>query len=469
LRDGGTYCVLLTRGLRDAAGRYLQADPDFLADLAVEPSFAPLRRWLPTSPIGLEDLASATCFTAQDATRELFEVAGELERLEAVFLTQVTASAGTSHYDAFTASYRSPNFQSGEKPYRLEGGDIRFGPDGRPIVAAWENLRALILVPKGQAMPAGGWPVILYGHGTGGDWRSCLGTEAEAVREGYVMICIDQPLHGARGVGGDLNELDVFNFLNPASGRTSFRQSAIDVMWQARLVSEGRFDFGATPATGMVALRLDRDHISFFGHSHGGLAGAIAMGVERRLRAAFLSGSSGVLVETLLRRKDPVDFEAVVAAVAGVTADQLDTFHPVVNLAQMLVDASDPVNYAQWWRAPRGGGRPRDVLLTSGSEDEASPAVGADAVAAAAGVPLIAPIDHESPAHALRGLTPQTPPLSRNVPAPLAEGGAVTGGLRQVPGGDHFVALDQRPIISLWRDFFRSFHPDVGGAATIGP
>ena len=84
LRDGGTYCVVLTRGLTDRDGRYLQADPDLLPDLAANPSFAPLRGWLPTSPLALADLASATCFTAQDATRELFEVARELERLEPV-------------------------------------------------------------------------------------------------------------------------------------------------------------------------------------------------------------------------------------------------------------------------------------------------------------------------------------------------------------------------------------------------
>ena len=468
LRDGGTYCVLLTRGLTDAAGRHLQPDPDFLADLASDPSFAPLRVWLPGSPLGLDDLATATCFTAQDATRELFEVSNELERLEPVYLTQVTANGQTTHHTAISAVYRSPNFQAGQKPYSSEGGDLRFDADGRPVVQAWENLRALILVPKGPPMPADGWPVILYGHGTGGDWRSCLGSEAEAVREGYVMICIDQPLHGTRGTGGEVNVLDVFNFVNPASGRTSFRQSAIDVMWQARLVAEGRFDFAATPANGNVALRLDRDHISFFGHSHGGLAGAIALGVDRRMRGAMLSGSSGVLIETLLRRKDPVDIESLVAAVTGVTAEQLDTFHPVVNLAQMLVDASDPVNYAPYWRSPRGGGRPRDVLMTSGSEDEASPAVGADAVAAAAGVPLIEPTDHPSPGHALRGLVPQALPLVGNVVAPASASGALTAGLRQYPGGDHFVALELRAAITLWRSFFRSYHPANGDTAAIG-
>jgi hypothetical protein len=472
LRDGGTYCVILTREMTDESGRYLSPDTAFLADLAADPSYAPLRAWLPSSPLGLEDLASATCLTAQDATRELLAVADELERLPLVFLTQVSKASATTHHDAITAFYQSPNFQAGEKPYSQVGGDIRFDAGGRPIVQATEKLRVLILVPRGRAMPRDGWPVILYGHGTGGDWRTCVeGTEAEAVREGYVMICIDQPLHGDRGLGGEVNVLDVFNFANPASGRTSFRQSAIDVMWQARLVSEGRFDFSATPSNGNIALRLDRERIHFFGHSHGGLAGAITLGIDRRIRGAFLSGSSGVLIETILRRKDPVDIEAVVAAVAGVSVEQLDTFHPVLNLAQMLVDASDPVNYAPYWRAPRTGGPAPDVLMTSGSEDEASPSVGADAVAAAAGVPLIAPVDHPSPGHDLRGLGAEALPLSRNVATDTAAAGsegAFTAGLRQYPGGDHFVALALRSAIELWRGFFRTAHPDGGGVAIIG-
>jgi hypothetical protein len=304
--------------------------------------------------------------------------------------------------------------------------------------------------------PAEGWPVVLYGHGTTGDWSTCIdGTEAEAVREGVVMICIDQPLHGTRGVGGEVDVLEVFNFVNAASGRTSFRQSAADVIFQSRMVASGRFDMPAGTTNFPQAVTMDPDRILFFGHSHGALSGMLVMAVDPRIDGAVLSGGSGVMAETLLRRKDYADIQALIAVVAGLESEQLDTFHPVVNLAQLLVDATDPINYAPYWLNPLSGGKAKDVLMFSGSRDEASPAVGADAVAAAAGVPLAQPIDHASPAHALRDLAPLPLPLSNNLPA--ADGTIVTGAFVQIAGGDHFVAITVRGYIDMWRAFFRGY------------
>ncbi len=465
LADGGTYCVIVTRLVTDPEGRYLQQPAAFAEALGNESSLAPLRSWLPGSELAAEDIAVATCFTAQDATRELREVADFLATRPVSGLTDIAYTGQTTHFHGFTAKYRSPNFQSGEKPYQGEGGDIQFGQDGLPIVAEEEELRVQILVPRNATQPEGGWPVVLYGHGTGGDWQTCLdGAEAEVPRDGLAMLCIDQPLHGPRGTGGEVDILQVFNFLNPASGRTSFRQSAIDVLWQSRMVAEGAFDIPGSATRFGRDVAFDAERILFFGHSHGGLAGAIVMAVDPRIRGAVLSGSSGVLIETILRRKDPIDIRGVIAVVAGLQAEQLDTFHPVVNLAQMLVDATDPVNYAPYWLNPLGDGRAKDVLMTSGAVDDASPAVGADAVAAAAGVPLILPIDHESEAHTLLGLAPLPTPLSDNLRA--GNGAVVTGGLRQYTGGDHFVALTLREAIDLWRGFFRAYA--AGGSPIIG-
>jgi len=466
LVDGGTYCVIVTRLVTDTEGRYLAQPAAFAGALANEDSLAPLRTWLPQSGLIAEDIAIATCFQAQDATRELRVVAEKLDSDPVTGLTELKFEGNTTHFFSFTAKYRSPNFQSGTKPYSSEGGDIKFNEDGQPLIAEMENLRVQILIPRNFPQPEAGWPVVLYGHGTGGDWRTCLnGAEAQVLQEGLAMLCIDQPLHGPRGTGGEVQEFDVFNFINPASGRTSFRQSAIDVIWQSRLVASGVFDLAVGDTSWGRASKMDPNNILFFGHSHGGLAGAIMMAVDPRVRGAVLSGSSGVLIETILRRKAPLDIQAAIALVAGLEVDQLDTFHPVVNLAQMLVDATDPVNYAPYWLNPLGEGRAKDVLMTSGALDDASPAVGADAVAAAAGVPLVLPIDHESLAHTLRGLFPLPLPLSSNLLA--GNGTAVTGGLRQYPGADHFVALTDPAAIALWRGFFRAYRAE--GVPVIGP
>ncbi len=468
LADGATYCAIVTRGLTDADGRYLEPAPAFVEALANEASLAPLRAWLPGSRLVAEDLAGATCFTTQDATGELRRIQALLSRRETGALFEVTATGMTQHFHEVQAKYLGPNFQAGDKPYTSEGGGLRFDADGDPVVQEDETIRVRLLVPRAHEMPAGGWPVVLYSHGTGGSWRSCLDPVATiAAQQGLATICIDQPLHGIRGVGDDDNFLNSFNFLNPASARTSFRQAAADSIWLAKMIADGRFDLGAELAGAAGEVALDPDKIVFFGHSHGGLAGVLLLGVDPRIKGAVLSGAAGVMVETILRRKDVADIEALAALAMGTTPEALDTFHPVVNLIQLLVDATDPINYAPYWLEPVTGGRPKHVFMTEGTEDAASPAVGADAVAAAAGIPLISPVVHASRAHELRGLAPVTMPVSSNLIS--ATGQLVTGGLKQYDGGDHFVAFHDADAIATWRGFLRAMRTSEVPTIAIAP
>lgn len=459
LTDAGVYCGFVTRAVKGADGRYLAANPAFVEALSNEASLAPLRAWLPTSPFATGDLAAATCFTTQDATREM----RELERYVASATTAAPDSleytGSTPHFFELIGMYATPNFQSGEKPYRDEGGDLKFDAAGNPIVEEMERVRFRLLIPRNSTMPAEGWPIILYSHGTFGDWKTCIaGSEAEAVREGLAMICVDQPLHGTRaagGVVGEVNYLDVFNFLNPRSGRMTFRQSAADTMWLSKMVTDGRFDLALGATTFDQPIKMDPSNIVFFGHSHGGLAGTIVLAADARIKGAVLSGASGVMIETILRRKDPLDIAAALASVLSVAPTRLDTFHPAMTLAQTLVDATDPINYAPYWLEPVTGGNSKHVFMTEGTLDEASPAVGADAVAAAAGIPLLNPIAVPSPAHELRGQAAVDMPVNSNLLS--STGQLITGALRQFEGGDHFVALTDRIAIQIWRGFFRAF------------
>lgn len=470
LADAETYCAFVTRAVKDAGGRYLGVAPGFADALANEASLAPLRGWLASqTAIAAADLAAATCFSTQDATRDLRLVEEVIAARASTAPYDLQFNGSTQHFHEITGKYRTPNFQGGPKPYLTEGGDLVRGEDGMPIVQLDEEIRFRLLIPRQFDMPAAGWPVVLYSHGTFGDWATCRdGEESQVLREGLAMLCIDQPLHGVRaadGEGKEVNFLEVFNFLNPRSGRMSFRQSAIDTMWQSKMIADGRFDLPADATAFDEPIRLDPTTIAFFGHSHGGLAGAIVLAIDPRLKGAVLSGASGVLVETILRRTDPLDIRATLATLLGLAADQLDTFHPVLTMAQTLVDATDPINYAPYWLEPVTGGRSKHVFMTEGVADALSPAVGADAVAAAAGIPLLVPVDHESPAHALRGLAPVTMPVNSNLIS--TTGQLVTGGIRQFAGGDHWVALTLPEAIHIWRGFFRAFRE--GDVPTIAP
>jgi len=459
LADAGVYCGFVTRAVKGADGLYLAATPAFVDALANESSLAPLREWLPTSAFAPNDIASATCFTTQDATREMREIERYVASATTAAPDSLKYTGSTPHHYELTGMYTTPNFQSGDKPYREDGGDVKFDAAGKPIVQEMEHVRFRLLIPRNSTMPAEGWPIILYSHGTFGDWKTCIdGSEAEALREGLAMICVDQPLHGTRaagGVEGEVNYLDIFNFVNPRSGRMTFRQSAVDTMWLSKMVLDGRFDIAAETTEFGKAIKLDPATIVFFGHSHGGLAGAIVLAADARIKGAVLSGSSGVMIETILLRKDPLDIALALATVLGIEPERMDTFHPAMTLAQMLVDATDPINYAPYWLEPVTGGNSKHVFMTEGTLDEASPSVGADAVAAAAGIPLLNPIFQASPAHQLRGQAAVNMPVNSNLVS--STGQLITGALRQFDGGDHFVALTDRTAIQMWRGFFRAF------------
>jgi pimeloyl-ACP methyl ester carboxylesterase len=456
LADSETYCAVILRSVKGKDGRHLAQTPAFAAALETEASLSPLRAMWSELDFSARDVAAATCFTTQDATKEMRAIERFLETRESGEPTELVYTGKTAHLHEIQGKYVTPNFQSGTKPYRNDGGDVKFDANGSPIVAEDEVIRFRLLIPRNSEMPAKGWPVILYSHGTFGDWQTCLdGSEQEAVREGLAMICIDQPLHGDRAIGSVVDYLDVFNFINPRSGRMTFRQSAIDTMWLSKMVVDGRFDFSADATAFGEDVVLDPDNIVFFGHSHGGLAGTIVLAADPRIKGAVLSGASGVLIETILRRKDPLDIEATLAAVLGLTVEQLDTFHPIMSLAQTLVDATDPVNYAPYWLEPVTGGSSKHVFMTEGTEDAASPAVGADAVAAAAGLPLLNPVVNPSLAHRLKGLEPVDMPVNSNLVS--TTGALITGAIRQYEGGDHFVALTNEEAKQTWRGFFRAF------------
>lgn len=132
----------------------------------------------------------------------------------------------------------------------------------------------------------------------------------------------------------------------------------------------------------------------------------------------------------------------------------MDSFHPALSIIQMLVDATDPVNYSPYWLAPATGGTPKHVFVTEGTEDHASPAAGTNAMAAAGGVPLIRPVALASPPHALRGLAEVDLPVQDNVLTPAGQ--RRTAGLRQWDGGDHWVAEEDALAMDIWATFLRT-------------
>ena len=91
-----------------------------------------------------------------------------------------------------------------------------------------------ISVPK-TAAPASGYPVLVFGHGTGGSFTGEMASSgfaqvlATATTPG-VLVAIDMPEHGSRrGDSTDEPENLFYNFLNPRAARDNVLQGAADL------------------------------------------------------------------------------------------------------------------------------------------------------------------------------------------------------------------------------------------------
>jgi hypothetical protein len=367
-----------------------------------------------------------------------------------------------AYFHLYQGRYLGPVFQHGQRPYTTEGGGFAFREDGQPIIHSWDEMRLAVTVPLDLAAePPRGWPVVIHQHGTGGDFLSHASSDsvmepaAQFALAGMVGLGIEQPLHGTRG-GGENTDILSFNYFNPDSGRTNFRQGAIDALYLAQMVHThgGVFE---TPDG--KEIRIDPDRIYFMGHSQGGLTGALALPfLGPYVDAAVLSGAGGGLSITLVERKDPLDIAALLATTLDFDTDEVvSEYHPAVALIQWLVDVTDPINYAPYWFSEQGpwpGKQPVSVLLYSGLEDEMTPHRTAEALAAAGRLQWLAPEVVGTEAQALRGLDTSDGPLAGNA---AGWNGPITAAFSQWDApADHFVIFDDGNAARIYREFLRS-------------
>lgn len=140
LADAGRYCAFVTRAVKGADGKYLAATPAFASALDSEPSLEPLRTWLATSPFVASDLASATCFTTQDATREMRLLESFIATRPSTAPEELEYTGKTQNFYALLAGTTRRTSRAA-KAYRDEGGDLKLDGDGKPIVQEDERVR----------------------------------------------------------------------------------------------------------------------------------------------------------------------------------------------------------------------------------------------------------------------------------------------------------------------------------------
>jgi len=462
LRPKTVYAMVVTTGLastHDAFQERLHPEHE------EHEGYAHLLREWTLAGRSPEEIAVATVFTTRDPLHEMGAIAHTIAHdLEMPELNQTLEHLES--FDAYTAwrtHYPSPVFTFGERPYMTEGGEFRFREDGRPMIHSWDDLRVAVCTPSDlTSPPEGGWPTFIYQHGTGGNYRTYCNHEGAlevATRlgaAGFVGLGIDQPLHDTRNGGEVQSDLANFNFINPASVRTNFRQGAADALYLAEALSRRPVVFKTPDGTDVP---LDPTRVLFVGHSQGGTTGAIAgPWLGRSTLGAFLSGAGGLLSTTIVDRKDILDFAELLHGWLDLAPDERVTVHhPTVGLLQLLVEETDPVNYAPYWFAEQGlwhDQAPLSVLMTSGTDDEASVYKTAIALATAAQLTPMKPTATALESLTLRGIQAAPSPFEDNLIG--YDGRPTTGAFVQWDGGTHWVAFQSVDVSDLYTDYLTS-------------
>lgn len=451
LSDGTTYAMVVTNRLSSADGGDVNPQSDWSAVIgegaAPDPImrartiYEPLLAWL-DEPGDDErgDVVAAAVFTTQHATQIMPAIRKGVFGTPAPVARDIMPTQMTSTFNVFIGAYDAPNLQAGTPPYISSGGEITVGSDGAAIVQRMETMRFAVSVPAGE-VPASGWPICIYQHGTGGDWASFIqdGTAERLASEGIAVISTDQVLHGPRNPDGTDPQISFFNFNNPVAARDNPLQGAADAWSQMRLALGLSFDDGMGHTQ-----TFDPDRLFFFGHSQGGLTGPGFVAFEPTLKGAVLSGTGGIFYLSALNKTEPVSFPDLIETL--IRDVPVDEDNPTLALAQMAIERSDTINYAPFMaRLPRTAPdgtplAPRNIFHTEGFTDHYTPNKAIEAFATALGGDLVMTADAtELEGVTLRGRTIVPAPITGNINGATV----VTAQYNQAGASDgHFVVFD---------------------------
>ncbi|MCC6748066.1 MAG: hypothetical protein IT371_10435 [Deltaproteobacteria bacterium] len=415
-----TYALVLRKGVKDSKGEEVGADKDFKVvsgeteptdadEKAAWQAYAPLRAFLKDKAIDPASVINAAVFTTMDPQARMARFRDVVQAQAAPKVEGLTLCDGTNKspcddgkdpthacpkaadpaFHELQGTYMTPVFQKGKPPYKAiaDGGAIVYDGEGRPTVDREEKVCFSLTVPKGPT-PEGGWPVVVFGHGTGGHYRSFIegGTAAALadVKDGagadlskMAVISIDGGMHGPRRASTDKPDELFFNLRNPRAARDNVYQAAADKFQLMRVLGALSVDKASSPTGEVVKLRTDKAY--YFGHSQGTVEGLPFLAFEPGVQGTLLSGAGGYLLGSLMYKTKPVN---IAAGVQLAMADgKVGTSHPLLNLLQLFFEEVDSLNYGRSIISdPNKGVGGKHVFLSYGVSDSYTPPVTIEAL-----------------------------------------------------------------------------------------
>jgi hypothetical protein len=426
LRPHTRYAFVVTDGMRDIGGVKVEKSDDLAEVLGDDPALSDATQALKTTlepaiseieraGIPRKDIVQLAVFTTNDPTEELFAMRDHLRANAPVpdvdpleWYIVATTDSSIEYVGVYGPS---PNYQKGTIPFPnpKDGGEFNYDANGEPAIVDTFDLRFSLSVPIRDECPPtkAGYPIALYAHGTGGNFRSYVrdGTAEALAARCIASMGVDQIFHGKREGAPAPDDaaamaIRFFNVNNVMAARTSNRQSALDEIQRARLFTERHIQVPAELSVWDQPISFNPERVMFFGHSQGGLNGPLFLAADDQALGGVLSGSGAIMSITLTEKVSPEPSVAnivktVMLRLEAIEHEEVDLFHPGLSLAQMLVDVTDPIHYSRnIIKEPREGMMPKSIYMTvgidsDGNGDTYSPPRGIEMHAIAMGLPLV--------------------------------------------------------------------------------
>jgi predicted esterase len=489
LTPGHTYAVYLTTGIKSFEGDTVIRPPQLVSLLgssapndsaldAAYAAYAPFRDYLAATNIEPASILNASVFTVGEVRDIMADVAdaiaaadppevdsGSWTKCDSGVASPCSDRTGDrdcvaegDDFEEYHARVKLPIFQQGfaqgKAPYvsPADGGGIVI-ESSQPT----EEVCLSLTVPKGGTMPVAGWPLVVFAHGTGGNFRDHVSASVAGALSTasvpFAVLGIDQVTHGPRRGDSTISPDQLFfNFLNPQAARGNPIQGAADQLSLAR--------FAATiDGSGENPTTIDPANLFFFGHSQGATEGSLMLPYGDAYKAAVLSGNGASLANALLSKTKPVNIKDVYPFAIADTDAAGDGSHPVLTLLQQWIDPAEPQNFAiVTAKEPLMNHTAKHVFQTYGTGDSYSPPVTLGIYAKAGRFTQVNPELEDI------GLAAEDAPLAGN-----EQSGMITLGMRQYepPSGrdGHFVVFD---VPTANEDMVRFLTEAVSGVPNIG-
>lgn len=488
LRPRTRYAFVVQRAYGDATGAPL-GQPAALGDLLAgrapagaagdkaKALYAPLVETLKTLGVEPSAVAAATVFTTGDVVDETSKLAAKVTAAMDVTLRDLAVDPvdGAKHsgYCELIGKVKYPQFQRGTPPFGKEG-TFELGADGVPKVQREEDAPFTITLPRAP-MPAGGFPLVLYFHGSGGlstaivergtwrvtsdlaqcpkdstldDWMGTKGcnTPGEGpgfvvAKHGFAMAGSALPVNPERLPGA--GETAYLNLDNLGAFRDTFRQGVLE-QW---LFLEALMKLEIAPSSlaacpeitlpsGETSVHFDKKGVAAQGQSMGGMYTNLFAATHPDVKAAVPTGAGGYWSYFITKTRLYGETDKKIAVILSTPRVKLSFMHPALQLFETAAEASDPLVYtARVAKHPLAGHPARHIYEPAGKDDSYFPPVVFDAMALGYEHPMVGAEvwPTTQPALALAGLSGIVPlPIASNLKS--EDGRPYTGGQLQFLG-----------------------------------